>query len=308
MRPLVAAFSARGMRVYALDGFARYALPEFHAGVLSTIDHVARYNRDVLPHERFHGVRYDIEPYLLPAFHGPNRARLLLGLLQLTAASVERAHAAGLVYGADIPFWYDALSEESYERITVPFGGVEKAVSEHIIDLVDDVAIMDYRTTAYGADGTIRHGTGELEYAQKSGKSVFIALETFAVPDEVLLDFHGEPVAGLPVSPPNSPLVVVGSGRDSIYVALLTDPTTSSGSIEALAGWLDRNQLDPEDVWWWPVGKRVEVPATKITFANQDPRLLDRVMRATAGEFRKYDSFAGFAIHHAQSYRALVGR
>jgi hypothetical protein len=279
----------------------------FHAGVLTTIDHIARYNLDVLPHERFYGVRYDIEPYLLPEFHGPNRARLLTGLLQLTETSVDRAHAAGLVYGADIPFWYDALSEETHERVTVSYGGVEKNVSEHIIDLVDDVAIMDYRTAAYGADGTLRHGTGELEYAATRGKSVFIALETFAVPDEVLLDFHGEPRVGLPAPPPSGPVVVVGASRDSVYAALVRDSTSSTGSTETLAGWLEQNQLDADEVRWWPVSKRVEVPARKISFANQDPRILDRVMRATAQEFRRYDSFVGFAIHHAQSYRALVG-
>jgi hypothetical protein len=308
MRPVVAALNARGMQVYALDGFARYALPEFHEGVLATVDHVARYNQDVAPHERFHGVRYDIEPYLLPGFHGPDRSELLTGLLRLTEASVDRAHAGGLVYGADIPFWYDALPEETLERITVSYGGAEKSVSEHIIDLVDEVAIMDYRTTAYGADGTVRHGTGELEYANQRGKPVLIALETYAVPDETLLDFYGEPGVGLPASPPTEPVVVVGAGRDSIFAALLPDPTTDSGALGLLAGWLERNRLDPEEVRWWPVGKRVEVPSSKITFANQGSELLDRVMRATAEEFERYDSFAGFAIHHAQSYRALVGR
>ncbi len=308
MRPLVAAFTERGMRVYALDGDARYALPEFHAGVLTTIDHMIRYNEQVRPHERFHGVRYDIEPYLLPTFHGPNRARVLIGLLELTAASVERAHAAELVYGADIPFWYDQPSEETYERVTVEFRESEKPVSEHIIDLVDDVAIMDYRTTAHGSDGTIRHGSGELDYAARRGKSVFIALETFALPDEVLLDFRGKPGAGLPVSPPTEPFVIVTSGRDSIYVALVPVPTAGSASQEALARWLERHQVGPQDVWWWPVSKRVEVPAGKITFANHDPHLLDEVMRATAEEFRRYDSFAGFAIHFAQSYRELVER
>jgi hypothetical protein len=294
--------------VYALDGYARYARPEFHAGVLRTIDHVAQYNQRVLPHERFHGVRYDIEPYLLPAFHGPTRARLLTGLLELTVASVERAHAAGLVYGADIPFWYDALSEETYEPVTVDFGGAVKPVSEHIIDLVDDVAIMDYRTTAYGADGTIRHGSGELEYAAPRGKSVFIALETFAVPDETLVEFRGEPDVGLPVSTPSEPLVVMAFGRDSIYAALLSDPTTKPATVVALAGWIQQHQLDAREVRWWPVSKRVEVPAGKITFANHDAHLLDEVMRATAQELQRYDSFAGFAIHHAQSYRALVRR
>ena len=308
MRPVVAAFTSRGMQVYALDGYARYALPEYHAVVLSTIDHVAAYNKEVLPQERFYGVRYDIEPYILPEFHGPNRSRLLTGLLQLTAMSVEDAHAAGLVYGVDIPFWYDALSEESNEAITVEFGGVEKPMSEHIIDLVDDVSIMDYRTTAHGADGTIRHGTGELEYADKTGKPVFIGLETFELPDEVLLDFRGEAGVGLPKAAPSGPVVVLGFTRDSIRAGLLPEAATLSEAQAAIQGWMAQHQLSPEDLRWWPVSKRVEVPASKITFADHDAHLLEQVMRATAEEFQRFESFAGFAIHFAQTYRALVGR
>jgi hypothetical protein len=305
MRPLVAAFMVRGMRVYALDGFARYALPEYHAGVLRTIDHVARYNAEVNDQERFYGVRHDIEPYLLPGFHGPNRATLLLGLLELTSASVGRAHAAGLVYGADIPFWYDAVSEDTHQRTTVRYGGVEKSVSEHLIDLVDDVAIMDYRTTPYGSDGTLRHGIGEIRYGKERGKSVFIALETHALPDEVLLDFRGPSEKKLPSSPQGA-LVVLAPAGDSVVSALLPIFPTPSEASEALSVWLDQNRIDAGSVRWWPLGRRAEVPASKITFAGQDPTHLNRVMDATAGEFGKYTSFAGFAIHHAESYRALI--
>jgi hypothetical protein len=305
MRSLIAAFTERSMQVYALDGYALYALPEFHAGVLATVDHVVRYNQQVLEHERFFGVRYDIEPYLMPAFHGPDRASVLEGLLQLTAASGVRAHAGGLVYGADIPFWYDALSEETYEPVTVEFDGAAKPVSEHIIDLVDDVAIMDYRTTAHGADGTVRHGTGELEYAASQHKSVFIALETFELPDEVLLDFRGAPEAGFPDTLPAEPIVAVVSSGDSLHVAYLA---AEPGRRDTMRSWLSRHALDAQRLLWWPVSRRVEVPADKITFAGHDAERLDQVMRATAEEFQRYPSFAGFAIHYAQSYMELVGR
>jgi hypothetical protein len=307
MRPVVAALNGRGMRVYALDGYARYALPEFHAGVLATVDHVARYNREVLPEERFYGVRYDTEPYLLAEFHGPRREVLVQGLLELTEESVRRAHAGGLVYGADIPFWYDAVAEGTNERFTVTYNGVEKPISEHLIDLVDDVSIMDYRTTAYGADGTIRHGSGELQYAEGIGKSVFVALETFPLPDEVLLDFRGEPEAGIPVSPPPGPLAVVGVQGDSIHSALVSDYATSTEAQSALATWLEANRLQPGDIRWWPISRRVEVPASKITFADQEPGQLIQVMTETAEELGRYDSFIGFAIHFAQSYRDFLG-
>jgi hypothetical protein len=307
MRPLVGAFNARGIKVYALDGFARYALPEYHAGVLKTIDHVVRYNAEVTPDERFYGIRYDIEPYLLPEFHGPGRDRILTLLLDITRESVERSNRAGMVYGVDIPFWYDALSEETSERVTVSYGGVEKPVSEHLIDLVDNIAIMDYRTVAYGADGTVRHGTGEMEYASAVGKPVFIGLETFALPDETLLDFRGPTQPGLPVEPPVNSYVVIGMASDSVHAAFVSDPALDPEGRAELVHWMEGIGLAWADVAWWPIDRRVEVPASKITFAGQDPADLEKVIRATTEAFRGYDAFAGFAIHFVRSYMEFLG-
>jgi hypothetical protein len=304
----MASLSARGIKVYALDGAPFYARPEFHAGVLQTIENVAEYNREVDPHERFFGVRFDIEPYLLPGFHGPNRSELLTDLLQITAASVDRAHQDGLAYGADIPFWYDAPAEKTFETVQVEFRGRDKPVSEHILDLVDDVSIMDYRTEAHGADGTIRHGGGEIRYAEQIGKSVFIGVETLPVPDEVLIDFGGEPRRGLPSTMAGSGLVVLGHAGDSVHVALVSEPPDPDATRMALEAWLHRAQVSPEDVVWWPVVRSVEVPAEKISFADLDSARLEQVLRATAEEFRAYGAFAGFAIHHALSYRRLVRR
>jgi hypothetical protein len=269
---------------------------------------VAGYNRAVEPHERFIGVRFDIEPYLLPGFGGPKRSEYLTELLRLTAVSVQRAHEAGLLYGADIPFWYDAPSELTYQPVRVEFEGVEKPVSEHILDLVDDVSIMDYRTEAHGADGTIRHGLGELEYAEQVGKSVFIALETFPVPDEMLMDIGGEPRRGLPSESLERPLVVAAQVGDSVRVAYLPGWPGRSGLPEAFDSWVGELPEGSSSLFWWPVGLTIDVPAGKVSFAGQDPGRLRRVMEATALEFSGYRAFAGFAIHHALSYRDFLGR
>ncbi|NNG17104.1 MAG: hypothetical protein HKM89_11555 [Gemmatimonadales bacterium] len=306
--PLVAELNRRGMRVYALDGFARYALPEFHAGVLQTVDHVIRYNREVDAHERFFGIRYDIEPYILPAFHGPHREQLLRSLLQVTAQSADRARAAGLVYGADIPFWYDAPADVTSGRILVEWNGTTKPVSEHIIDLVDDVSIMDYRTTAFGADGTIRHATGELAYAAEQGKPVFIGLETSELPDEVLLEFRGEPRHGLPDTPPPGPFLVLVPAGDSVYVVHVPGANAEDDTVGMpIAQWFEDRGMDPHALWWWPITRRVEVPAGKITFARHTADRLREVIAETATEFERYPSFAGFALHFAESYLALLG-
>ncbi len=309
MAPLIARFTSHGIKVYALDGFARYALPEYHAGVLKTIDHVVQYNRTVGAGERFIGVRYDIEPYILPAFHGPGRDSLIHGLLDITARSAERARAGNLLYGADIPFWYDAPNDVTGEPVTAVYRGARKLLSEHVIELVDDVSIMDYRTTGYGADGTIRHAGAELAYAAGQNKTVFIGLETFDLPDEELFEFRGEPNRGLPAIRPARSMIVFSAAGDSARVFYVGEPTEAdTADFAAVGEWFTGRGMSFKHLLWWPVTRRVEVPAAKITFARHDARRLRSVMEETARAFGSSPAFGGFAIHSAESYRALVDK
>ncbi len=225
LRPLVGALNAAGMSVYALDGYARYALPEYHRGVLSTVDRVIGYNCFVPENERFMGIRYDIEPYLLPGFHGPARDSILVHFLELTEAIAARTREAGLVFGVDIPFWYDAKGRYSGEPVWATFHGERKPVNHHVIDLVDEIAIMAYRTTAYGADGVIRHSAGELRYASEQGKVVLVAVETHPLPDEELIEIEGAPVRGLPTPGDAGDMVVMVPAGDSVRVALVGGST-----------------------------------------------------------------------------------
>jgi hypothetical protein len=306
LRSLIAALNGLGIRVYALDGDPRYTLPQFHVGMLETVGNVISYNRQVRQSERFFGVRYDIEPYLLPGFDGPGRDSLLQDLLQVVAASVARAHAGGLTFGADIPFWYDEPAAFTQEPVTAEFDGAKKPMSEHIIDLVDDVSVMDYRTITYGGDGTIRHASGELAYAERLGKSVFVGLETEDLPDEVLLDFRGDPVTVMEQEMPEYPFVALWEDGDSVHVLLVEedlepDSTGSESRSSVARRWMERG-----GPWWrWTISGRTEIPSDKITFAAYGGRRLSLVMRQTAAELQRYQSFAGFAIHHAESYRHL---
>jgi hypothetical protein len=231
-----------------------------------------------------------------------------LGLLELTAASAWRARSAGLTIGVDIPFWYDAPAAYTYEPITAEFRGERKPVSEHLIDLVDDVSVMDYRTVAHGADGVIRHALGELEYAAQWNKSVFVGLETGELPDEVLLDFRGRPTRGLGRNIPREPLVMLVPVDDSVLVAYLPERSEqdSAATGELLLEWLQAGGFQPAELWWWPASSETAVPAGKITFARHDSHRLDAVMQQTAAAFHSYPSFGGFALHYAQSYWQLV--
>lgn len=309
LRRLVAALRRWGIRVYALDGFKGYALPAHHASVLATVDNVIRYNEESLPPERFAGIHHDIEPYLLPGFNGAQRETIARAYLELVAACARRAREAGLEYDVDIPFWYDAPGEYTYESVDVEFGGARKPLSEHLIDLTDGVTLMDYRTVAFGADGTIRHAEGELEYAAARGKRVLIGLETSPLPDEDLFDFVGAPQIGLPgEAPPATGLVVAMPRGDSTTFFVVPAASGRRPQWDSLHAQLSDRGLDPARLVWWPVHRRLRVAGDRLSFHRLGAEALERVMMATAAELSAYPSFAGFAIHHAWSYGDLLAR
>ncbi len=306
MEVLVRELARRGFRAYALDGYAYYALPEYHDGVLSTVQNVIEYNASVEPSAQFVGVRYDIEPYLMPGFHGPSQGRMLSGLLSLLEAMTMRAHEAGLAVGADIPFWYDARSEYSGRPVSVEWNGAVKPVSEHIIDVVDDVAVMDYRTSAYGADGTIRHAAGELAYADRVGKPLYIALETHPLPDERLLDFSGVPHRELP-GDPGQVLTVVGVEEDSLMVFYSLDlrEEPDASLRRQRVGAFEEHRANDE-LYWWSVDRHVFVPADKISFAGHGIDRYRETVLETVEALSAHSSFRGIAVHHSASFQDLA--
>jgi len=283
LRPLIADLHAAGVTVHALDGDPKFGLPEWHGQVIATIRSIVEYNRESLPAERFDGIRYDIEPYLLPGFGGVRRTQILQHYLTIVAASQAVAAQAGLVYGVDIPAWFDERNE-FFEPVAEVEG---RPLSEIIIDIVDNVGIMDYRTQAYGADGTIAHAQSELRYAAGVGKKVFVGLETSELPDETDFAFSSE-----------------GSGGSRVVVEQIDDQ-------RARITWIAEEAWDRLGGWRGTTtgtvilreSRATDVPSGKLTFAAYGRSELDVVIEDTARELQQFESFYGFAIHSYESYR-----
>jgi len=171
----------RGIKVHALDGYPEFALRENHAVPLAVVDEIARFNSQGEKEERFDGIHLDNEPYLILAWQdSARRERILHDFLLLNVECQRRARAAGLEYGIDIPFWWNAFSAHGEASGTVTFRGERKPASFHCIDLLDNVGIMNYRDAADGADGMIAHGRDLLRYADSVNKAdIFMGVETF---------------------------------------------------------------------------------------------------------------------------------
>ncbi|MBN8716098.1 MAG: hypothetical protein J0I72_00440 [Stenotrophomonas sp.] len=185
----IRAAHARGMQVYALLGSwhlhtERYVLPRQQKKAVAMLQRVLDYNAAAPAEARFDGVNYDIEPHLLDEWEDATRPRLLHGFLDMTAAMMQARRKSGQVLpvGPAMPFWWDGISLE--------WRGARKPMSEHVIDLTDYVALMDYRNRAEGRDSILSHAASEMAYADRVGKRVVIGLE-FNPGEPAKLSFHG---------------------------------------------------------------------------------------------------------------------
>jgi hypothetical protein len=277
VRPLLSALHGAKVRVHALDGDPRFALREWHGHIAATIRSIVRFNLASRPEERFDGIRYDNEPYLLPGFAGVRKESLMEQYLDSLRLSKAAAGSGNLEFGVDIPFWFDEKNE-FFEPIT-EFRG--RPLAEWVLDIIDNIGIMDYRTESYGPDGIIAHAMGELRYASEREKKVFIGLETSGLPDETILEFGRDQ----------------GSSRISLE---------RGEGPRVFLRWFPEGSgpKTGEGLWLFQQNKTF-VPSAKLSFFRKNSAELDEVMDQAESEFRKYTAFYGFALHDYESYRML---
>ena len=296
---LVAELRERGALTYALDGDPSYVLPENHAGVWQTVRAIAAHNRRVPPEQRFHGVRYDVEPYLVRGWAG-RRAELLGHYLDLIAGIRAAADRGDLAVGVDIPFWLDNPEPSTGQPLPLSWGGRRLSALDHIAKLVDDMAIMDYRTSVYGADGSLRLALGELEAAAATGARVYVGIETGSLLDEDLSEFRGPPGRGLPPGR-GGPWVVLQSldgGKDDVRVWWVED-----GQIGELARELARRHVPDSALLYFQTGASVRVLDDRLSFRRLGTARLEMETQRLLDELGDHPAFAGLAFHH---YGALL--
>lgn len=277
VRFLISLFHSKKIRVHALDGDPRFALREWHHYVIETVRSLVRFNRSVSSKERFDGLRYDIEPYLLPEFPGIYKNEIMNQYLDLLRRIMEETRHTGIEVGVDIPFWFDE-NNLFYEPVAELEG---RPLAEWIIDIVDNIGIMDYRTQAFGADGILVHAKGELQYASKKGKKVFIGLETLDLPDETIIEFE--------------------KGNDPPGIQIRKSEGTSITLRYIPAG----ISFGKDSTLYLSQKKKTFVSSKKLSFAKKSAEDLERVMESAKAELVQFPSFVGFAIHYFESYQRL---
>lgn len=301
MAELITLLNQKGIRTEVLFGDKELALPRNHAFVKNAIKDVIAYNSRVAAPARFLGVHLDIEPYLLHGFNGRRQSEFLNNYVLILSEAAGLARSAKLEFGVDIPPWFDLFNELSGDLLTATLDGKAKPIYEHVIDICDQVTLMDYRTSASGVNGTVSLAVGELAYAAKCGKKIYVGLETGPIEDERLFTFRGAPATS-PFEFPNAPFFacVTGTGED------LTITILEAAEAADFQRRLREEGPSGQVELWWPVYSAPFVSGASISFATLGPEPLKQTAGLTSNELSVYPSFAGIAVHDYVNHRQLL--
>ncbi|MCQ6561574.1 copper amine oxidase N-terminal domain-containing protein [Paenibacillus mendelii] len=161
--------SAKGkqIRVEALAGRPEWAFKKNQDQMNTFITWTLQYNASVGPKERFDGLHFDIEPYLLTEWKTNNKMILDEWIHNLRFIE-NKTKGSGLKVTLDVPYWINSVK--------VP--GTEYSFSAWLLEKFDGLVIMDYRNHALGKNGIVDNAIAILREASTLNKQVIVAVET----------------------------------------------------------------------------------------------------------------------------------
>lgn len=291
-QPAITAARAKGIQVHALDGDPRYALPEWHEGVLSTVRGVLAYNASVPAEARFAGIQYDIEPYLLSGYFGSRQQELMEGMVRLVDG-MSKLRTPDFKFGLAAPFWLDSPDEFTGEWPWLKFKGKNQLLSEHLIERVDYLALMNYRTRVQGNSGLLANIRQELAVANRLGKGLWVGLETTPLPHETSYTFKGTPQRGWP-QPSDRAQIAIARGQEDTW------------RIWWIPGGAAPPPAPQDPVWHWPLHQYSDVKPEALSFASLGWPKLRSTVEELEYALQGAPSFHGVILHDQQGVQDLI--
>lgn len=187
-----------GIKVYALDGDASHALTANHWKPLGRLASAISYNQSYTAASlsRLDGFQWDIEPYILDAYKNgttADKASITSQLLDLMTDMVDDLTSASstLRLGYTAPWFFDDSSR------ALTYNGVNQAPVFHMLDLLNGrtnshLAVMAYRDTATGSNGSVSISSGEVNYARDHAANVKVWIGQETVQTDPSTTFYEE--------------------------------------------------------------------------------------------------------------------
>ncbi|MFJ3388637.1 amidase [Lysinibacillus sp. NPDC086135] len=168
--------TAKGIKVYALDGSASWVSTEGYKMQDQLFDWLQTYNGNAAATEQFSGVHLDVEPYLNSGWSS-NQAKTIESYQALLTRAKGDTDRLLLPLEVDMPFWFDEITYKN------------QLLADWVIDQVESVSIMAYRDAAKDIINIVEH---EINYAKKVKKSIVIGVETGATDEGNTITFYDD--------------------------------------------------------------------------------------------------------------------
>jgi hypothetical protein len=163
LRGFLSAAHSAGLKVHYLDGAPDWATTG-KAYAESYLNYALSFNtHSTSAAEKFDGIQYDVEPYLLTGWFSQTIWDSFAGLLT-DCENAVKASQQGIPFGVCIPRWYDVTPGTSY--------------LSQVQQITDYVAVMDYVNTVAGL---VADAQTEISNAAQLGKKVVLGVETMNV-------------------------------------------------------------------------------------------------------------------------------
>lgn len=184
-RSFISKASKEQIQVHALSGRPGWALYDNKAEADEFLSWVKDYNTRSKPEERFVGVQFDVEPYLLKQWKSKRKVVLQEWMSNMRAWS-QSGKEAGLAVGAAVPFWLNGVNN--------PNGNGQQPMSEWMVSKLDYLAIMAYRDKASQIYDISEH---MLQEADSQGKKVWVGVEVAESEEGEGVSFYAKPASTL---------------------------------------------------------------------------------------------------------------
>ncbi len=184
-----------GLRIHALTGDPSHTRPEKQERVIASAEALIRFNRDSPGDSHFDGLHLDVEPHGLPEWKNADTGKkieLLTWFVELHygVSDYLRSSDPSLVFGTDVVFWLNKVNADGSEVYPVIVRGREANPMAHLLQIVDQLAIMSYRNTATGRNGILSLVENTILHADSTPAKVFVGVK-MADMGLALETFHG---------------------------------------------------------------------------------------------------------------------
>jgi hypothetical protein len=100
-------------------------------------------------------------------------------LVEIHARGAQKLHERNpaLIYGGDFVFWLGKTKADGTPAYSVTYQGVTKDPEAHLLDVMDEFALMSYRGFAEGRNGIIDLVSRTVERAGPSHARVFVGIK-----------------------------------------------------------------------------------------------------------------------------------